>query len=372
VTLQVINRGARVGDTAAESVYDAFGKAIANFGELYGLYGSDVEAFTFTTKQNDLAIAAYTRIARWNGAGTTGITGIAAPSVARVVTIINASTDYLLWLENENTASAAANRLMLPDSFPAFLMPGDTITLFYDLTTARWRVLSWPTCGTGMGLTVLDDFDASISGPYSSRNGGTGSNGSNGSSSGVDASVRMMGARSIQCGTTSTGYAFIARGSAAAVQAPTLGATLIVSRGRVTTASSAAETFSALYGTHDTPLAGTFANGVCWEHRWNGSAAEMSRTVASGGAITRAASSGPPATSANLWLVVYVNPAWTRADFLYSTDGVSFLLDGSVSSGLPTVAQLTVPAWGLVKSNGVTDRTMVFDLVGHRTQQVRA
>lgn len=371
MTLQVISRGAAAGDPSADTLYDAFGKTIANFAELYGIYGSEIEAFTFTTKQDDLALAAGTRILRWNGAGTTGITGIAAPSTARVVTIVNASTDYLLWLENENTASAAANRLMLPDGFLAFLMPGDTITLFYDLTTARWRVLSWPTRGMGMGLTTLDDFDANSGGLYPARISGSGATGSSGTTTGVNETSRANGVRYAGTGTTSAGYASIARNSSSMTTAPTLGAAIMISRAILSNNPSGAETFTALFGLHD-GTSGTFANGAVWERRWTGSAVEVDLTVASGGAVARAVSAGIGSPNSWYWLGVFLNPGWTRADFLCSTDGKSFVVDGVVSSGLPSVSQLVVPALTIIKSAGSTDRGFHADLLGHRIDQVRA
>ena len=373
MTLQVINNGSRANDETAETLFSAFEKVKSNFSELYGIYGSEVEAFTFTTKQNDLALAAGTRILRWNGAGTTGITGIAAPSTARVVAIVNASTDYLLWLENENTASAAANRLMLPDGFPAFLMPGDTITLLYDLTAGRWRVVSWPTRGKAMGLTGYTDHESSNVGVYNNRTSGTGASSGSGSTDGVNSTSRALGVTRTATGTTSSGYSIRAYDSSTnAMVAPTLGCALAVARIRVPSTPTAAEDFGVLLGFHNGGATGTFSNGVCWEHWWNGSAAEMSRTVAAGGVIARSPAAGLSASTSWMWLAVFVNPAWTRADYIYSTDGIAFTLDGSISSGLPSVTQLVGPQFGIMKRAGTTDKLVYHDLNGHRIDQVRA
>ena len=372
MTLQVINRGSAIGDPSADTLYAAFGKAKDNFAELYGIFGSEVEAATFTTKQDDLAVAAYTRILRWSGAGSTGITGIAAPSTARVLTIVNASTDYLLWLENQNTASSAGNRFALPDGFPAFLMPGDTITVWYDLTSAVWRVLDWPTRGPAMGLRVYTDYESGNVGAYDNRTSGTGVLSGSGSTDGVNSTSRTLGVTYTSAGTTSSGYAIKAYGSATnAMIAPTLGCALAVARIRVSSLPTAAEDFGILLGFHNGGT-GTFSHGVCWEHWWNGSAAEMSRTVAAGGVIARSPAVGLAASTSWVWLVVFVTPAWTRADYIYSTNGVAFVFDGSISSGLPGVTQLVGPQFGIMKRAGTTHIFMYYDLNGHRIDQVRA
>lgn len=96
----------------------------------------------------------YANVLRINSSASIKLTGLANGAEGRRVTIVNASTDFLLWLENENTASSAANRFDLPKGFPAFLMPGDAITLLYDGTASRWLVSEWPSQGQAMGLSL--------------------------------------------------------------------------------------------------------------------------------------------------------------------------------------------------------------------------
>lgn len=359
MTLQVINNGSRANDETAETLFSAFEKVKSNFSELYGIYGSEVEAFTFTTKQNDLALAAGTRILRWNGTGTTGITGIAAPSTARVVTIVNASTDYLLWLENENTASVAANRLMLPGAFPAFLMPGDTITLFYDLTTARWRVLEWPTRGRSMGLTECEDFIATAGAVFNTY-----------TISGTVSYQYTAAANSPGLAGVSTSTASSCRPTIGGLSSLKVGtnAWLLVSRVKSTTAlPDGTETYTGVVG-FSTLTADNHVNAICWELRWNGSAAEWAQSCIAGSTPTRSVTGSPsPVNGSFVWLAVYVNAAGTRADFLYSTDGISFTLAGSASSGLPTSAATLAPiAVSAIKSAGTTARVMNVDIAGFR------
>lgn len=359
MTLQVINNGSRANDETAETLFSAFEKVKSNFSELYGIYGSEVEAFTFTTKQDDLAIATGTRILRWNGAGTTGITGIAAPSTARVVTIVNASTDYLLWLENQNTASAAANRLMLPDGFPAFLMPGDTITLLYDLTAGRWRVVSWPTRGKAMGLTDFDDFAGGNFGVYANTN----NSGTTGAQ--YAGSAKAFGVAGVNTSTSASSRPTIGGATAMSLGSA---AVLTVSRARCGTAlPDGTQTYTGIVGlssvTNDAHV-----NAIAWELRWNGASAEWAQSCVSASVATRSTASSPsPVLSAWIWLAVFANAAGSRADFIYSTDGVAFVLSGSASSGLPsTSVQISPVAIAAMKTAGTTARIMHADIAGFR------
>lgn len=337
-----------------------------------------VEAFTFTTKQNDLAVASGTTILRWNGAGTTGITGIAAPSTARVVTIVNASTDYLLWLENENTASAAANRLMLPDGFPAFLMPGDTITLFYDLTTARWRVLSWPTRGVQAGMSEFTDYVGVMSPqyamPFTMGSSGTGSATSM-SSNGVNSSQRAAGSAKLSTGTATNGYAYA--GMSTSSMRTGLGAYLFAASIAPVIASDGTDTYMIRAG-FDEAGSAAFSEAICWEYRWNGSATEWSQTVADNGVVTRS-TTGSPSTAVlgagtRAKLAVFIPQGGTAADFLYSLDSIAWTLASRISSGLPSPsdARLFGPGMQIVKTAGTTNRDACIDWAGYRIQQVRA
>lgn len=367
MTLQVINNGSRANDETAETLFSAFEKVKSNFSELYGIYGSEVEAFTFTTKQDDLAIATGTRILRWNGAGTTGITGIAAPSTARVVTIVNASTDYLLWLENQNTASAAANRLMLPDGFPAFLMPGDTITLLYDLTAGRWRVLSWPTRGIQMGFSLYSDFldYGGASSDIAGYANGTGA----GSSNGYENNAYASGMRKIYTGTSTAGLSTIAGYQACAYKVAQRGG-LVGAAVMVPTATDGTETYALEVGFTwgDTSSA---THAACWEYRWNGAAAELSQTIISNGSASRSTSGSPSVTSPAITtrhfdLMVFINSAWTRVDFLYSTDGIAYTLAQSIAATFAAGSPRFSPALAIKKSAGTTSRTAVSDWFGVR------
>ena len=364
MTLQVINNGTGPGDAGAETVYAAFAKAKANFAELYGLYGSEVEAFTFTTKQNDLAVADYTRVVRWNGAGTTGITGIAAPSSgARILTIVNATTDYLLWLENQNTASAAANRLMLPDGHWAPLMPGDTITVMYDGTAARWRVVSWPTRGAKMGFDLfLDAWDLTTTNRTASLSGAGASAVVSGT--GVSTTDKAKGCLSLATGTTTTGYAHHHNGSNAQMMS-TLGPYLMGYRVAPSNLPDATDTFEIEIGLSQRITTTAFASGALWSLYWNGSAAEWRQRCGNAGVLTDSTTGSPTPGTSPVELYIFINPAGTRADFLKSEDGVSVVLCTS-QGGLPASSVAIGFQECCTKTAGTNSRSAIFDWRGYR------
>lgn len=74
-----------------------------------------------------------------NGAGST-ITGIAAGSSGRRVTIFNIAGAANLTLTNEDATSVAANRLLTPNAAALLIRPQGSAVLWYDSASVRWRV----------------------------------------------------------------------------------------------------------------------------------------------------------------------------------------------------------------------------------------
>jgi hypothetical protein len=314
----------------------------------------------------NLASASILRIAPSASIKLTGLQGGVA---GRELTLINAATDFLLWLENENTASTAANRFVLPNGFPAFLMPGDTLTLSYDGTSSRWRVTDWPMRGQAMGLIEFSDFVGSTLGPFTSTVSGTGAS-AQASAYLMDTTERSAGITQIDTGTTATGRATV--GSAGTDQiVPTLGAALSVARLAQEAANSGTETYQLITGFADS-AGGTFTDGAAWNLRWNGSAQEWSQDRLANATATRSVTGSPTPDNNYIWLVVFVNPAWTRADFIYSTDSIAFTKADSPTTGLPGNTRDT--AWvaaSMIKSVGTTQRNASIDLAGYRIDYVR-
>lgn len=317
-------------------------------------------------------------VLRLNIGATLKLTGLVAAYDGQRLTLQNVSTDYLLWLESENTASSAANRILLPKGLPAFLMPGDSIGLRYDGTASRWRVEAWPSQGPAMGLTEFSDFAAAGT---PANNGATGG-GFGVAFSGTGASAqpstylvgtteRPMGVLQIDSGTTATGRCTVG-GLGTGDIVPTLGAALSVARLAVEATVSGTETFQVISGFADCS-GGTFTDGVAWTNRWTGSAADWAQERLANGSATRSSTGSPTPDNNYIGLAVFINPGWTRADFLYSTDGISWTKADSPTTGLPANTRFTTwCAASIIKSAGTTQRNVSIDYAGYRVDQVRA
>jgi hypothetical protein len=297
------------------------------------------------------------------------LTGLAATYDGHEIVLANSSTDFLLWLEHQNPASAAANRFDLPNGFPFFLMPGDRITLRYSSISSRWQAINASCDISKMGLTEFTDFIGGTLGMFTSTVSGTGASAQS-STYLVNTTERPSGVVQIDTGTTATGRATLGNAGAGDI-VPTLGCALSVARLAAEAANSGTETWQLISGFADS-AGGTFTDGVAWNLRWNGSAAEWSQDRLSNAVATRSVVGSPTPDTNYIWLVVFVNANWTRADFIFSTDSVSFTKADSPTTGLPGSARPT--SWvaaSLIKSVGTTQRNASVDLAGNRVDYVR-
>lgn len=304
-----------------------------------------------------------------NPSASIAISGLTGGYEGREITISNRSTDYLVILENQSTSSTAANRFDLPNGFPFFLMPGDRITLTYSGNSSRWQAQSASSNLAIMGLTEFSDFVSSTLGPFTSTVSGTGAS-AQASTYLVGTTERPLGVTQIDSGTTATGRATLGNAGTGDL-VPTLGAALSVSRLAAEAANSGTETWQLISGFADS-AAGTFTDGVAWNLRWNGTTAEWSQDRLSNSTATRTASGSPTPDTNYIWLAVFVNPGWTRADYWYSTDSITWTKAGSPTTGFPGNTRFT--SWvaaSLIKSAGTTQRNASIDLAGYRVDYVR-
>lgn len=329
--------------------------------------GSKVTTVTPSTNQdnyNPSGLAGTTEL-RVNPSASIKLTGLAAQSDGTQVTITNASTDYLLWLEHENTSSTASNRFALPQKLPAFLMPSDSITVLYNGTTSRWNVVEWSAQGEGMGLTYMDDLISGLLCGMTATVSGTGAS-IQSSTYLANATEKPLGITQLDTGTTAVGRATLGSPSTAQI-VPTTGACLHVSRLAIEAAVSGTETYNVFTGFADTVGNGTANNAVTWRYGWTGTAASWYLSVYANGTETTTAATNPAADTNYNWFVIFINPGWTRADFIYSTDSVSFSVSGSQTTGLPDNTQYASwAAASIVKSVGTTQRNATVDLAGYR------
>jgi hypothetical protein len=221
-----------------------------------------------------------------------------------------------------------------------------------------------------MGLTYYSDFVESTNGGLTSTVSGTGAS-NQVSTYLVGTTERPVGVGQIDTGTTATGRATLGNAGSGDI-VPTLGAALSVVRLAAEAANSGTETWQLISGFADS-AGGTFTDGVAWNLRWNGSAAEWSQDRLANSAATRSVTGSPTPDTNYIWLVVFINPAWTRADFIYSTDSISFTKADSPTTGIPGNTRFT--SWvaaSMIKSVGTTQRNCSIDLAGYRVDQTRA
>ena len=98
-----------------------------------------------TADQNDYVGAEGTATSRstvWriSSDAARNITGIGNPLQGRVLTLINVGAQNIV-IQNQNALSTAANRVITGTGADVTLAADDTMDLWYDSTTARWRAL---------------------------------------------------------------------------------------------------------------------------------------------------------------------------------------------------------------------------------------
>jgi len=306
---------------------------------------------------------------RVNASASIKLTGLAGGVDGREITISNSSSDFLLWLEHQNPASDAANRFDLPNGFPFFLMPGDRITLGYSSISNRWQAMNASSNLATMGLTEFTDFVGGTVGPFTSTVSGTGAS-SQASTYLVNTTERPCGVVQADTGTTAAGRATIGNAGTGDI-VPTLGPAISVVRLAPEVLPTGTETYQLFSGFADS-AGGTATDAVAWNLRWNGSASEWSQDRIANAVATRSNTNSPTPNTIYIWLVVFLNANWSRADFIYSDDSISFTRADSPTTGIPGSTRPT--SWvaaSIIKSLGTTQRNVSIDLAGNRIDYVR-
>jgi hypothetical protein len=96
---------------------------------------------------------------RLTGASTQTINGITGGANGRQLTLVNAAAQAAI-LANEAGASTAANRIVTGTGANISIPAGASITLIYDATTSRWRVIGDTAGGSGSGVTTVGAVSA--------------------------------------------------------------------------------------------------------------------------------------------------------------------------------------------------------------------
>jgi len=149
---------------AIATAYDALARRINEFS--YEQQWGSESPTQLTGNQNNyqLGIAIVERL---TSDATRFITGFIAPLTENIRVITNVGSNNIV-LANQSTSSLAPNRIITIAGTTVTLAPNDSVTLWYDITTARWREihrLLSASIGnvTSVGLTMPGGFTVSNS-----------------------------------------------------------------------------------------------------------------------------------------------------------------------------------------------------------------
>jgi hypothetical protein len=91
---------------------------------------------------NDLAIGAGTRILRVSGTAARDFTGMVPAGGGRRILVCNVGS-FDIVIKHQNASSTAANRFICPGNIDFTLNQSDSVEVWYDTTSSRWRVIGF-------------------------------------------------------------------------------------------------------------------------------------------------------------------------------------------------------------------------------------
>ena len=296
------------------------------------------------------------------------ITGFGATFDGDRKLIINAATDYMLLFPPENAGSSAANRLTWRAQLPVFLLPGATMEIVYDAAAARWRLVD---SSRAVPWCQFDNYDdcIGVATVFGNRNTGT-SAAVAAVNDGNNTTEKTLGVLQASTGTTATGRAYMTTQTVSNVCVPTLDAALFLCRVAIPTLSNGTQRFQVIAGFHDAASGTDVTDGVYWKYD-DAASANFERCAAQGSTRTETPGGKTVTAGEYVWLGIFINANWTRADFFRSDDSVTWVFDGSISTNLPGNTQLVEPATGINKTVGTTARLLNIDVMGYRYDHTR-
>jgi hypothetical protein len=311
---------------------------------------------------------------------TLQITGVTGGSSGRLLRIENATDPggagaRLIILPHESSSSSAANRITFPHRAAWFLQPGDSITFSYDATTSRWRPLE------RVRLSNLFDswseFLGGATAELTNLVSGTGASCQVGTYLATSLTQNPVAALQCDSGTTATGRAAIALSASGTTGInPEESSAFHLARIAVEAlATAGTEDYEVLSGFSDggatQPLNTT--DGVYWLYdvdastAWRGCGEDA-------GVQDCATATGPTVDTNYIWLGIFLNGDWSRADFFYSTNGVDWTITTAITNdaNLPEGAETTnwIPVV-IVKEAGTTQRNVDIDFTGLSFSPIR-
>ena len=305
---------------------------------------------------------AHIRLSSPNSLRLTGLTG-GDPSRLAVLTNDASAGEALMILEHSAPDADAADRFAFPDALPRFLMPGDSIALLYDAQASAWSEFASQRLAQGfdvfaeafalneLALLVSGDGAGAVSGDYLLN----------------DSVQKPRGILRLGTGTSAAGRAHW--GSGGMAMAAGQGACLYLARLAVETLSSGTERFRIIAGWHDGMETAQASNGVFWDYEEQ--ASPYWRLCAADGGVLATALSNRLVGADYVWLGIFLDAAWNRADFFSSADGRSWTFHDSLISGLPSAVRTLGFSAGVAKSSGEAARHLNVDLQAVRCDGLR-
>jgi hypothetical protein len=297
--------------------------------------------------------------------GSVRLTGLVGGEASRLAILSNATSGAaarLVLVEHEGEGSHAHNRFTFADLAPRLLMPGETLALLYDAALERWTELSPKPLPS-----LFDAFsDAFCGSDFATHAAGAGAAGRPGAHGLGDAGAAPRGIYQLATGETDRGRAFW--GSAGNAFLPARGPCLYLARLSLEALSSEGERFRMCAGLHDGHASGETLNGVYWDH--DGGASPHWRCCAARDGIATALDSGVLAETDYLYLGIFLNGDWTRADFC-SAAGGAWSIHAPLALDLSPTQPLGFSA-GIVKTQGVSERCLAIDLQALRYDAARS
>lgn len=134
------NVGIGIGSSSPGATLAVSGTEAINFGTDYTTAGS----------QSDVAISTNSAI-RYNGASAATFYGIVAGSNGQILNLHNASSSTLTLSNQSSSETTAANRIITGTGSDMVMAANSSVTLQYDATATRWRVIGGNASGGGGG-----------------------------------------------------------------------------------------------------------------------------------------------------------------------------------------------------------------------------
>ena len=279
-----------------------------------------------------------------------------------------AAAARMIIIPHEHAASTAANRFSFADKMPRFLLPGESLSFIKSGSRLRLDSKS----------KLSDHFDAWSDcdnlGPYGEDASGSGSTVTTSSVYlASDATQLPRGVFALRVSVTATGGAVLgSTGANANAVTPTKGQALFFTRLAVNALSTASEEFSVRAGFHDAIATATdVTDGIYWEYLRT-AATQWSMNCS--GASSRSKTASAVTVDTNyVYLGIYINGDWSRADFFISQDGRTYTWAGNqTGANMPTVTEIVGVRIAMKKSAGtaVVNECEV-DIMAHRYDTYR-